>query len=81
MKMTQEYACMDGIMNDFQSWCRHIQRIIPLDTIGVSLNKQKLMYNILVPSIIAPYKFFYGFMEDLEIFICPWRVKQVGNEN
>ena len=29
----------------------------PLGAIGVSLNKQKLMYNILAPSIIAIYKF------------------------
>ena len=31
--------------------------IISLGAIGVSLNKQKLMYNILAPSIIAMYKF------------------------
>ena len=29
----------------------------PLGAIGVSVNKQKLMYNILAPGIIAIYKF------------------------
>ena len=29
----------------------------PLGAIGVSLNKQKLIYNILAPGIIAIYKF------------------------
>ena len=28
----------------------------PLDAIGISLNKQKLIYNILAPSDIAQYK-------------------------
>ena len=31
----------------------------PLDAIGISFNKQKLMYNVLTPSIIAPYNFLW----------------------
>ena len=33
----------------------------PLDATGISLNKQKLMYNILTPSITAPYKFLWTY--------------------
>ena len=29
----------------------------PLDAMGISLNMQKLMYKVLAPSIMTPYKF------------------------
>ena len=49
----------------------------PLDAIGVSLNKQKLMYNRLAPSIIAIYKFLctYG-----GYILCKWRPKGFNND-
>ena len=41
----------------------------PLGTIGVSLNKQKLMYNILAPSIIAIYKFLCTYGGSVHIYM------------
>ena len=46
---------------------------IPLGAIGVSLNKQKLMYNILAPSIIAIYKFLCT--PCIYVYICKLRPK------
>ena len=48
----------------------------PLDAMSISLNKQKLMYNILMPSI-KPYINSYRLMEALGIYIyiCPWLAK------
>ena len=40
---------------------------------GISFNKQKLMHNILTPSIIAINS--YGLMEAVGIYICPWLPK------
>ena len=34
---------------------------ILINAMGISLNKQKLMYNILMPSIIALYKFLWTY--------------------
>ena len=42
--------------------------IISLGAIGVSLNKQKLMYNILAPSIIAMYKFLCTYGGSVHIY-------------
>ena len=44
----------------------------PLDTMGISLNKHKLMYKVLVPSIIAPYKFLwtYGGSGHMYMYVC-----------
>ena len=42
---------------------------------GISLNKQKLMYNILTPSIIAIYKFLRTYGGSGHIYICPWLAK------
>ena len=41
----------------------------PLGAIGVSLNKQKLMYNILAPSIIAIYKFLCTYGGSVHIYM------------
>ena len=40
-----------------------------LGAIGVSLNKQKLMYNILAPSIIAIYKFLCTYGGSVHIYM------------
>ena len=46
----------------------------PLDTMGICLNKQKLMHSVLVPSIITPYKFLWTYGGSGHI-MCPWLVK------
>ena len=47
----------------------------PLGAIGVSLNKHKLMYNILAPSIIAIYKFLCTYGGSVHIYVnCAQRV-------
>ena len=33
----------------------------PLDAMGISLDKQKLMYKVLAPSIMTPYKFLWTY--------------------
>ena len=50
--------------------------LIPLDTMGISLNKQKVMYNILTLSIIPIYKFLWTYGGSRHIItICQWLVK------
>ena len=51
--------------------------INPLDAMDISLllnslNKQKLTYNTLTPSIIAIYKFLWTYGGSGHIYICPW---------
>jgi hypothetical protein len=41
----------------------------PLDAMGISLNKHKLMYDILTPSIIAPYKFLWTYGGSGHIYV------------
>ena len=41
----------------------------PLDTMDISLNKQKLMYNILTASIISIYKFLWTYGGSGHIYI------------
>ena len=43
--------------------------MIIIIAIGVSLNKQKLMYNILAPSIIAIYKFLCTYGGSVHIYM------------
>ena len=40
----------------------------PWDAMGMCLNKQKLMYKVLAPSIIISYAL-------MDAFMCPWLVK------
>ena len=39
---------------------------------GISLNKQKLMYNVLAPSIITPYKFLWTYGGSGHICVGGW---------
>ena len=48
--------------------CTTVRGFNPLDTMGICLNKQKLMYKVLAPSTITP-------MEALDTCMCPWLVK------
>ena len=42
---------------------------------GISLNRQKLMYSVLAPSIITPIQIL---MEALDTLMCPWLVASRG---
>ena len=45
-----------------------------LDAMGISLNQQTFMYEVLAPSIMTPYKFLWTYGGSGHI-LCQWMVK------